>query len=82
MVGVYGDHPDRREYRRPDGSRRGAKATSVADAQHAMGIDWMGWKDLAEAIPPAYTEHLGWQVVEHLEPRPVRGSSTSEEDAA
>lgn len=82
VVGVYGDHPDRREYRRPDGSRRGAKATSVTDAQNAMGIPWMGWKDLAEAIPPAYTEHLGRQVAGHLEPRPVQGSSTSREGVA
>ena len=82
VVGVYGDHPDRREYRRPDGSRRGAKATSVADAQHAMGIDWMGWRDLAEAIPPAYTAHLGGQIRRQLEPRPVWGSSTSREAAA
>lgn len=65
-VGVYGDHPDPREYFRPDGTRRGAKATSVADAQQAMGIDWMGWADLAEAIPPAYTEFLGTQAMGHL----------------
>lgn len=65
-VGVYGDHPDPREYFRPDGTRRGAKATSVADAQDAMGIDWMGWADLAEAIPPAYTEYLGRQALEQL----------------
>ena len=25
----------------------------------AMGIDWMSRKDLAQAIPPAYTEHIG-----------------------
>jgi DNA (cytosine-5)-methyltransferase 1 len=25
----------------------------------AMGIDWMTWDDLREAIPPAYTEHIG-----------------------
>lgn len=69
VVGVYGDHPDRREYRRPDGSRRGAKATSLEDAQDAMGIGWMSWGDLAEAIPPAYTEYLGRQVRDQLAAR-------------
>jgi DNA (cytosine-5)-methyltransferase 1 len=24
-----------------------------------MGIDWMTWDDLTQAIPPAYTEHIG-----------------------
>jgi DNA (cytosine-5)-methyltransferase 1 len=27
--------------------------------QRAMGIDWMTRKELSEAIPPAYTEHVG-----------------------
>jgi DNA (cytosine-5)-methyltransferase 1 len=29
------------------------------DAGDAMGIDWMGRRELANAIPPAYTEHVG-----------------------
>jgi DNA (cytosine-5)-methyltransferase 1 len=29
------------------------------DASGAMGIDWMGRRELAQAIPPAYTEHIG-----------------------
>lgn len=37
----------------------GGKAT-VAEMQHAMGIDWMtDHFDLREAIPPAYTEWIG-----------------------
>jgi DNA (cytosine-5)-methyltransferase 1 len=31
-----------------------------------MGIDWMLKDELAQAIPPAYTEFLGLQVLEHL----------------
>ena len=65
-AGVYGDHPDSREFLRPDGTRRGSKATSLAEAQWAMGIDWMNWMDLKDAIPPAYTEYIGTQLLDHL----------------
>jgi DNA (cytosine-5)-methyltransferase 1 len=27
--------------------------------QRAMGVDWMDLEELSEAIPPAYTEHIG-----------------------
>ena len=59
VVGVYGSHWDSREFLRPDGTRRGAKASSLEDARDAMGIDWMVWEDLKESIPPAYTRWIG-----------------------
>ena len=31
--------------------------------KQAMGIDWMTGKELAQAIPPAYTEYLGGQML-------------------
>jgi DNA (cytosine-5)-methyltransferase 1 len=31
-----------------------------------MGVDWMTLPELSEAIPPAYTEHLGRQLFAHL----------------
>lgn len=35
----------------------------VALAREAMGIDWTNRRELAEAIPPVYSEHLGRQVI-------------------
>lgn len=35
--------------------------------QKAMGIDWMTLPELSEAIPPAYTEHIGRQLMAHIQ---------------
>lgn len=44
----------------------GGKGT-VGQWQDAMGIDWTrDRKNLAEAIPPAYTEYIGRQLIERL----------------
>jgi len=55
VVGVYG-HAGGRSTR--DGDRH-----STADWRAAMGIDWMNGAELAEAIPPAYTEWIGRNVL-------------------
>ena len=39
----------------------------LQEAREAMGIDWMGQKEIAQAIPPAYTEFIGRQLIEYLE---------------
>jgi hypothetical protein len=31
-----------------------------------MGIDWMIWGELVEAIPPVYTENIGKQILDVL----------------
>jgi DNA (cytosine-5)-methyltransferase 1 len=35
--------------------------------ERAIGIDWMIKMELAQAIPPAYTEYLGKQMIRILE---------------
>jgi DNA (cytosine-5)-methyltransferase 1 len=67
-IGVYGDHGDAKIYMRPGTNiRRSVKARDVAEAQAALGIDWMTtWDDLTDAIPPAYTHYLGDQIMDRL----------------
>lgn len=68
--GVYGDHGDAKPVTRPDGTSRGNKARNTTHAGEVMGIDWMTkWDDIADAIPPAYTEFLGAQILEHIAER-------------
>jgi DNA (cytosine-5)-methyltransferase 1 len=67
VVGVYGRHHDgRRLWTRADGSILRA-ARTLEEGQRAMGIDWMNWHDLTEAIPPAYTEYLGRQLIAQIQ---------------
>ena len=41
----------------------GRTARTLEEGQQAMGIDWMTWQDLKEAIPPAYTHYIGEQLL-------------------
>ena len=34
--------------------------------QTAMGMDWADWHGTKEAIPPAYTQHIGDQLLDHI----------------
>lgn len=52
-IAVYGKAPG---HRLPDGVQR---ARSLQHGREAMGIDWMQWHELTQAIPPAYSEHIG-----------------------
>ena len=53
VLGVYGDLTPN-----PRPSTRGVKA-GHENARQLMGIDWMTTPELVQAIPPAYTEHIG-----------------------
>lgn len=57
-IGVHGggQHPDRQ-----DGTNG---QYGIRQRQVAMGIYWMTGKELNQAIPPAYTEWLGKQILE------------------
>lgn len=71
-IGVYGTKPDgRTTYRyRNNGNYKGKSliraAKSIWEASDAMGIDWMTWEEIRDAIPPAYTEFIGRQLIEAL----------------
>jgi DNA (cytosine-5)-methyltransferase 1 len=41
----------------------------VAEWREVMGIGWMRREELTEAVPPAYTEHVGERLLEHLAAR-------------
>lgn len=71
-IGVYGKPDGRTTYRyRNNGNYKGKSLIrawkSLDEGAEAMGIDWMDVAGMREAIPPAYTEHIGRQLLEHLE---------------
>jgi DNA (cytosine-5)-methyltransferase 1 len=64
-VGVYGGLRTK-HWARPTGTSRGLKATTVEEAQDAMGMEWATWHGVTQAIPPAYTEFIGHQLMEAI----------------
>jgi DNA (cytosine-5)-methyltransferase 1 len=68
-VGIYGDHA--RDRRRKRGVRDRGIDFPAADklplGRAALGMDWAQcWHELSQAIPPAYTEFIGRQLLRAL----------------
>lgn len=67
VIGVYGGHARRRA-----ASAGGRGTRDVWEGGHraamseAMGMTWATCAEMSEAIPPAYTEHLGRQLIAHI----------------
>lgn len=67
VIGVYGGHARRRA-----ASAGGRGTRDVWEGGHraamseAMGMTWATCAEMSEAIPPAYTEHLGHQLMAHI----------------
>lgn len=67
VIGVYGGHARRRA-----ASSGGRGTRDVWEGGHraamseAMGIDWATCAEMSEAIPPAYTEWLGGEMIRHI----------------
>ena len=59
--GVYGGGSADRNHARE--VRRGGYTPAGPVRRALMGIDWMSQDQLSQAIPPAYTEHIGWQLL-------------------
>ena len=64
-IGVYGHGGGQFKTVWNGGVNRGYMG-SFSERKEAMGIDWMNRDELADAIPPAYTEFLGRQAVAQL----------------
>lgn len=70
VIGVYGGHGrDRRRtctvLSKAGGGHKGQPSLPLASRREAMGIDWMKDYELSQSIPPAYSEFIGRQIVEH-----------------
>lgn len=53
---------------RKDGRKR-PDSVPAEVGRKAMGIDWMNIEEMAQAIPPAYTEWIGKQLIQSLSER-------------
>jgi DNA (cytosine-5)-methyltransferase 1 len=65
-VGVYGWRPDGHRVSNKQW-RMSRTASSIEEARIVMGIDWMDWNEIKEAVPPAYTQYIGGQLIAALE---------------
>jgi DNA (cytosine-5)-methyltransferase 1 len=80
LMGVgcaHGQFPWREEYKHSTNRKRrrvavlGEWRVPFALQKEAAGIDWMTLEELSEAIPPAYTEHIGHYLLAEINARAV-----------
>lgn len=64
-IGIYGDRPDGRRVSYPQ-HRLVRVAQSLDEARQEMGVDWMDWGEITQAVPPVYTHFIGDQVMQFL----------------
>jgi DNA (cytosine-5)-methyltransferase 1 len=71
VIGFYGDHARTRQRTVAGHRDRGGdivgKEIKLQLVRELMGIDWMEWHESNQAIPPAYTEWIGRQIIERGE---------------
>lgn len=62
-IGIYGEgcRDSRRKY------DKSIPEFTVVDGREAMGMPWASIAELCEAIPPAYTRFIGWQMRAYIE---------------
>jgi len=67
VVGVYGGHARRRSAKHGGRGTRDVWENGHRGAMgEAMGMNWATCSEMSEAIPPAYTRHLGGLLLRHL----------------
>lgn len=65
-IGVYGTGGRQHATMSANGGRNRGYMGSLDECKAAMRIDWMPKDRLAQAIPPAYTQHLGQLLLEQV----------------
>ncbi|TCQ04072.1 DNA cytosine methyltransferase [Sphingomonas sp. PP-CC-3A-396] len=62
-IGIYGEgcRDSRRKYDKT------IPEFTVVDGREAMGMPWASLAEICEAIPPAYTRHIGQQMIAQLQ---------------
>lgn len=66
VAGVYSGSRHNKPAERDNPARRGGYAPRGPVAGELLGIDWMSQKGREQAIPPAYTEHIGAQLLHQM----------------
>lgn len=71
LVGTECDHAAQGRtlgvYGHGGGFMKGAAIARRGEFADLLGMPWADWRGAAQAIPPAYTEYLGRQLIAHLD---------------